>query len=339
MIVKKMPDLKGFPKSENMKKLSENRRVNVLSAPLFYDIETTGLSRNSSFCYLIGAAVYEDDNWQMYQWFADGEEEEREILKAFSEFMEPFTCTIQYNGNQFDQPFLEARLKRYELPDPFAGKASLDLYQELKPLKGLLKLSGMKQPQLEKFLKNGERRFCDGGECTRVYRKYVSSRDGNLCQIVLGHNQEDLIGLGKIFQMISYLCLWDGEYDIVRTEFDGERLIFTLTPYSEFPVEFSNGTEDFYITGGGKQIRLAVRTTAGKVRQYYENYRDYYYLPQEDTIVPKSLGAYMDKSLRTPAKRETCYTWFDCTGDFLNQPEKQKQYLQHTLPYLLGTLK
>lgn len=339
MIVKKMPCLKGFPAPETVKILSGKGVSDAFFAPVFYDIETTGLSRNSSFCYLIGAAVYEDDSWQMCQWFAGGLEEEQEILEAFSEFLRPFTCTIQYNGKHFDQPYLEARLELYKIPNPFTGKLSLDLYQVLKPLKALLKLPGMKQPQLEEFLGNDARLFCDGGECTRVYRKFVSSKDENLFQIVLGHNQEDLMGLGKIFHMMGYLCLWNGEYDIARSEYDGDRLIFTLTPYFELPGEFSNGGGEFYITGGGRQIRVAVRTASGKVRQYYENYRDYYYLPQEDSVIPKSLGTYMDKSLRTPAKKDTCYTWFDCTGDFLSQPEKQRQYLQHTLPYLLGTLK
>lgn len=339
MLVKKIPDLKGFPEFDTVKKLSGNRNEDALFSPLFYDIETTGLSRNSSFCYLIGAVVYEENRWQMYQWFASGEEEEKEILEAFSEFMKPFTCTIQYNGNHFDQPYLEARLEHYKLPNPFTRIISFDLYQELKPLKNLLKLSGMKQPQLEEFLVPNQRLFCDGGECIKVYRKFVSSKDEKLCQIVLGHNQEDLTGLGKIFRMLGYLCLWNGQYDISRAEFDEDRLIFTLMPHCILPKEFSNGTADFYITGSEKQIRLMIRTTAGKVRQYFDNYRDYYYLPQENTIVPKSLGIYLDKSLRMPARKDTCYTWFDCTGDFLSQPEKQRQYLQHTLPFLLNTLK
>ena len=49
LIVKKMPILQGFPDFETVKNLSGNGENQVDFAPLFYDIETTGLGRNSSF--------------------------------------------------------------------------------------------------------------------------------------------------------------------------------------------------------------------------------------------------------------------------------------------------
>ena len=50
MIVKKMPILQGFPDFETVKNLSGNGENQVDFAPFyFYDIETTGLGRNSSF--------------------------------------------------------------------------------------------------------------------------------------------------------------------------------------------------------------------------------------------------------------------------------------------------
>ena len=44
--------------------------------------------------------------------------------------------------------------------------------------------------------------------------------------------------------------------------------------------------------------------------------------------MPRQLSQYMDKSLRIPATPETCYTWFPCSEAFLNNPEKQAQYLK-----------
>ena len=79
----------------------------------------------------------------MYQWMIKNEDEEPELLKTFSEFLQKFSCTIQYNGDSFDQPYLEARYQLHGLPSPFKEFPSLDLYRELKPLKGLLKLSRM----------------------------------------------------------------------------------------------------------------------------------------------------------------------------------------------------
>ena len=148
MIVKKMPILQGFPDFETVKKLTRNHVFSEHFAPLFYDIETTGLSRNSTFLYLVGAVTYEENNWQMYQWMIENEDEEYELLKTFSKFLEKFSCTIQYNGDSFDQPYLEARYQIHGLPSPFKSLPSMDLYRQLKPLKGLLKLSRMNQPSI-----------------------------------------------------------------------------------------------------------------------------------------------------------------------------------------------
>ena len=85
LIVKKMPILQGFPDFETVKNLSGNATENVNFSPLFYDIETTGLGRNSSFLYLIGAVCYESGSWQLYQWLAPDFREEKALLEVFSE--------------------------------------------------------------------------------------------------------------------------------------------------------------------------------------------------------------------------------------------------------------
>ena len=55
----------------------------VVYAPVFYDIETTGLSRYSTFLYLIGAVMQENNKWFLHQWMAEKEDEKPEILCEF----------------------------------------------------------------------------------------------------------------------------------------------------------------------------------------------------------------------------------------------------------------
>lgn len=338
MLVKKMPILQGFPAFETVRELSGPRGFSEDFSPVFYDIETTGLSRNSTFLYLIGAAAFEDGQWQMHQWLGIGAEEEKSLLEEFSDFMKNFTCTIQYNGNSFDQPYLEARYQLHKLANPFEGIPSIDLYRELKPLKKLLKLPGMKQPQLEEFLGAVCREHCDGKECIRLYKKLEKRCQDTLIETVLGHNEEDLLGLGRTFSMLGYLGLFEGCYEVAAAEADGENLLVCLKPDTELPAQFSNGNENFYITGSSREIRLAVKTQGGRLKQYYEDYKNYDYLPGEDTAVPKALSAYMDKSLRVSARPETCYTWFACTRDFAEDFSAVKKYLKHSLPMLLKGL-
>lgn len=155
----------------------------------------------------------------------------------------------------------------------------------------------------------------------------------------MGHNREDLLGLGKIFSMLSYLALFNEDYEALNCEIQDDQLAFTIKTNYDLPVEFSNHSEEFYIIGQNNRVRLLVKSQNGRLKQYYSNYKDYDYIPSEDTAIPKTLSACMDKKLRRPAKRETCYTWFPVTEAFLHDPLKQKTYLKHCLPYYLSVLK
>ena len=338
MIVKKMPILQGFSdfKSVNFFTGKFFRKYNF--SPVFYDIETTGLSRNSTYLYLIGAVGIEDENWIFHQWMAENSKEEETILRIFSQFLQQYDCLISYNGERFDQPYLEARYEKYGIPSPFKEKYSLDLYRTLKPLKSLLKLPAMKQPCLEEFLGIRDRIYDDGKKCIQLYKDFLKKREPIMAEDILGHNLEDVLGLGKIFDMLGYLCIYDGDYEVTYSEFDGENLILKLNLPCSLPMEFSNGNEHFYLTGKDEEVKFIIRTVDGKLKQYYENYKDYYYLPEDDTVIPKSLGSGIDKKHRKAATRATCYTWFDCSDAFLDTPGQQKQYLTYTLPYLIGTL-
>ena len=52
--------------------------------PVWFDIETTGLSSSSACTYMIGAVMRnEARKWTFRQWFAEGPGEEEELLRAF----------------------------------------------------------------------------------------------------------------------------------------------------------------------------------------------------------------------------------------------------------------
>ena len=335
MIVKKMPILQGFPDIETVNFFTEKRFQKYNFSPVFYDIETTGLSRNSTFLYLIGAAVFEEGNWQLYQWMAETGQDEGTILRIFSQFIQNHDCLISYNGDAFDQPYLEGKYQKYKIPSPFKEKHSLDLYRCLKPLKSLLKLPAMKQPDMEEFLGIRNRIYADGKECIRLYKNFLKKRDAQIADAVSGHNLEDVLGLGKIFLIQGYLCLFEGDYEVACAEYEEEHLILLLHLPCPLPVEFSNGNADFYLTGKEREVRMIIRTKEGRLKQYYKNYKDYYYLPEEDTVIPRVLGSGIDKKHRRVASKDTCYTWFSCSSQFLQDSRMQKQYLEHTLPYLL----
>lgn len=339
MIVKIMPIFQGFSAFETVKNLSKYCISVPDFRPVFYDIETTGLSQYSTFTYLIGCVVYEENQWILHQWFGENEEDEKNLLSTFFHFVQSYTCTIQYNGNHFDQPYLEARAQILGLSFPLKEIPALDLYQILKPCKDLLKLPKMKQTDLEAYLNVSPRLFCNGKDAIRCYHTYQKHPANDILQELLGHNQEDLMGLGSMMDMTAYLFLFQGIYEPIKADITEETLLLTIQLPISLPVLFSNGNSGFYICGENEQVRLLIPLKNGMLRQYYPNYKDYDYLPSEDTAIPKALSVYMDKSLRVSAKKETCYTWFPCDENFLKSEEKQMQYLRNTLPVLLGTLK
>ena len=101
---------------------------------LFFDIETTGLSPKTSRVFLIGLISFQPDikEWQLIQFLLEHncEEEESQLLKTFSAFVENKSQLIHFNGNSFDIPYLISRYEKHQLSNPFSKKDSLDLYRE-----------------------------------------------------------------------------------------------------------------------------------------------------------------------------------------------------------------
>ena len=85
----------------------------------FFDIETTGLSPKVSSLYLIGAAVWNTDHFDLVQWFADDYTSEKDILLSFSDFVSTCTTGVHYNGSSFDIPYLEKKYMAHKLPSQF----------------------------------------------------------------------------------------------------------------------------------------------------------------------------------------------------------------------------
>ena len=81
-----------------------------LQDALFFDIETTGLSRDYHKVYLIGSLCIQDGKFLFCQWLAEKETEEGSVLSSFFSYACRFTTLISFNGNRFDFPFLQSRM-------------------------------------------------------------------------------------------------------------------------------------------------------------------------------------------------------------------------------------
>ena len=331
-------------------------------SPLFYDIETTGLSPERNHVYLAGILFYDGGAWQLRQWLSRDPAEEPELLQAFSDCVrtlcapsdhdEPsslHTC-IDFNGTTFDRPFLKKRFARYAMEDPFTGIPSVDLYRTFAPLKKLLSLSSFRQSDLEARMGQPDRLYPDGRDCIRVYRSYERSTSEGSRRVLLGHNEEDLKGLASLTTLYPLLALTEGAvsgsasreagafWEIRHAESDGAQAVFHLCCKEKIPCALRLQEDDWSLLGpaGQNDVVYSVRLRDGRLRQYYADYKDYAYLPDEDYAVPKSISRFLGKDVKRPATRDTCYTWFPCTEDFLKDPQKLTTYLKSALRYSLS---
>lgn len=325
------------------------------SQVVFFDIETTGFSSQSAFVYLIGCIYYKEKTWRIRQWFLDDFNNEKELLSSFFDFIRSFRWLIHFNGTAFDIPFLEKRLERCRLAESFSVFQSLDLYKELKPYKKIFGLSGMKQKQLEEFLGISRDDPFTGGELIEVYYEYMDARKEELLSCLLLHNADDLRGMLSILPLYGLTLLFNGMFSIDTRRQTEDSISFYLRSELPLPSSLSLDFGKCALSIEHKTICASVPLIRENLKYFYPNYKDYYYLLQEDQAVHKSVAVYVDKAYRRAATAKNCYTrresvflpladkdftqpvfqreykkkeyFIELTEEFLHNKELQKKYL------------
>ncbi len=311
---------------------------------LFLDIETTGLSARNSYIYMIGVAYYSNDNYHYEGLFAENASEEEEIIQGFLQILAGHTTVIHFNGNNFDLPFIEERAKAYNLPVSFAEYDGVDLYRRISHFKHMLGLSNCKQKSIEAYLGVGREDEYSGGELIHVYREYVQNKDEELYKLLLIHNRDDVSGLIRILPILSYIDLFFKPVAVtgvkINTYKDAmesykKELLIEFDIESALPRPFSTSTDNCYLSVKGKKGLLKVPVYTEELKYFFENHKDYYYLPEEDMAVHKSVSIYVDKEFRKQATAETCYCRkegeFLPEWDYLFTPFFKREYKSHQL--------
>ena len=327
--------------------------------PLFFDIETTGLQPAGCYVYLIGCLTETAEGLRFRQWFAENADEEPALLSGFCEAVSPDTVLVHYNGNTFDIPFLNARIRHHKLPLTLPEKEdTVDLYRSLTPCKKLFSLEDRRQPTLEKKAGYHRTDTFSGGTLIPYYTEYVgrcrfdSERAGELLEILLLHNSDDILGLSQLPFLLPYCMLTELPFtEMAQEERNGIYTVSATLPYSlpgpfrrvtplpeipeecrnTLPVPDSSGmtddgsqgvppdSEGFYadLSLTGNKLKLSVPVYQMAPFYFFPNYKEYYYLPAEGKAIHKSLASFVEKPYRKPATRETARQ--SKSGSFLPQ--------------------
>lgn len=292
-------------------------RIAPLEKLLLVDIETTGFTAKSSSLYLIGAAYFYTGCWHIKQWFAEHYQDEKALLTDFFSFAADFTHLIHFNGNNFDLPYLLQKCEMHNLPYNFDKFEGIDIYKRISPYKFFLHTPNCKQRTLEELLCVEREDTYNGGELIGIYHDYVKNHDDKSCRFLLLHNSDDIRGMLQILPLLAFYDLFNGTVKAKKVQsnhfvdyhgHEKQELLMKLELPTPLPLTISNLSNSCYFSGEASEGILKVPVYEEEMKYFYSNYKDYYYLPEEDMALHKSVASFVDKAHRAQASAANCYT-------------------------------
>lgn len=305
---------------------AESRTPIPLSRFLWFDIETTGLSAKHCPLYLIGCIRKEKTGFVRYQFMTESPLDEADALSAFLALCDEADCLVQFNGDTFDIPYVRERCRFHGLPGIPNALIQLDLLKLIRPWRHLLGLSGCRQKDLERYLGLFREDKFDGGQLIQIYYDFERLHRDDLYDLLMLHNGDDMDGMMELCRLLSIPLFFNGQFQLqdlelarYQDDLPGE-LILSCHPAEELtlPRTISVLFSGYALRAEGGRLTLRLPLYHGTLKYFYPNYRDYYYLPEEDCAIHKSVGEFVDKAHRVKATASTCYT--KKTGLFLSQP-------------------
>lgn len=298
-------------------KLNINYDLNLIEVPekiAFFDIETTGLSPENSELYIIGVLVPADNsalnntvNFKLTQFFSESISDELDLIKAFFKILEKCKALIHFNGDRFDIPYIKKVCAHYNIEHPFDQIKSLDIYKIARRKRIIINSFKFNQKSLEQFLGiKREDRF-SGKELIDIYNQYLINYKYSFFESLVLHNKEDLTGLVQLLPILSYKDFIEGEFKLISKSINQDYLeaVFESEYYIPKPFRIKNNL--YSVNGKDNIFTLRCRLYTGEAKFFFNNYKDYYYLPLEDMAVHKSIGNFVDKSVRKNAVKSTAY--------------------------------
>ena len=307
---------------------------------LLYDIETTGLNPKSSQLYLLGILLFHKENIELIQYFAESVLDEEEILEQFFQLCKAKKVLISFNGEGFDNRFVESMAKSYGKLPLHLNLKQLDLFKLIRKRKKFYGLESCSLKSCERFLGIHREDRCSGGELISVYQEYLQDKDSEKKNMLLLHNREDIQNLPALFSFLAYENIFQGNVHFQRAELlvrdemkekndnhqkdnslqikdlelgerqnsrTTEKLCLRFSLPSSVPVPLTLTPKNFLLEIKETSLCLTVPLYQGELCYFFKDYKDYDLIPSEDRVVHKSLAAMYPKEMREKAKASNAY--------------------------------
>ena len=249
------------------------------------------------------------------------------------------TFDIPYVLKKCKRHKIEVPAHCQELFEGVNGTESLDLLQEIRAMKKLLGLTQCKQTAIEHWLGISRESSISGKELTLVYSEYMQKKllnppdSDKLLSVLLLHNHDDIAMLLELCSILNYKeylagteknpLLTKENLAAMTIHYEETKQLLTLALPLPIPLpreiiltgQYAPATAqvDFHpsapwqltLTKATAYYQIPVFT--GSLKYFLPNYSEYYYLPEEDTAIHKSIASFVDSSHRKKATAATCF--------------------------------
>lgn len=309
---------------------------------ILVNIETTGLRPSSCFIFMSGWAVCvkndhagsdtqessevrgTDLHLSCRTLLAGSRRDEESIMRSLREAIASSRRLILFGAYSFALRFLSERWMNYGDDDFLApGKKVLCIQKILTPWKERLNFPSLKKYDIEKKLGFYRSERISGEELISVYSCWEKERTPGCRDRLIAHSEEDLRSL---FALSRYCAFTDftknpsGVPEEITLGGDGTLSVRLSCP-EIFPCEASWKNRFAGISLCGSTASFCISAFRGTLKYFLPGkVSEYYYLPEEDCAVHKSVALFVDKDHREKATPATCYV--KRSGVFLPLPEK-----------------
>ena len=320
---------------------------------LIYDIDTTSFEAANGCIFLIGVMYYQDEQLKFTQFFSESIEEEAQIIENFFDIAENYNILLSYKGESFDIPFIGKRLytlKQNTLYNRFVSlrPRSFDIANEIMSVKATLGFSSTKLDYLRKMCGQTVPERINGENISKFYVEHIAAnklrkllettnkaQNSNMIGLynpkpviddlahikpdsgdrfltdILYRNKENIESVVYLMRLARIFSMKKGRFNVI--------IDIGLFDNPEEPgITNNSDTVTFFITANDFKICIPVTIVSLSLKQFYPNFKDYYYFPAEDMAVHKSIAEFAAAGSKKKATAKTAYR--NVSGRFIHIP-------------------
>lgn len=170
----------------------------------------------------------------------------------------------------------------------------------------------------------------------QTYQDYLENGEIKNKESLLLHNHKDLIGLHKIYSLMSYPALLDKEFTLSSYFIENDHFVAHLNLDIQIPVSCNYEKSGISLTLDHSNAILTCPLENGHLKHYLKDYKNYYYLPMEDLVIHKSMKSFVDTTSIIRADKNNCYSKFTPGDSFLSAKTDVTNYCADIIYYILS---